>query len=1010
MTNASGSWQDTTILPAGSNIKYATDYQQVGGTQYMLVTNTSSDTWFYYNSGSGWQQGNQAITGDSDLDFAVNSSGVGMVITLDDGADFIRDINYATGDIGATTNSAPTVTGLPAGIAITEDIQGNLDISSSSFADSDSSSITVTLSVSTGTIGVSASGGNDTSTVTIVGTPAAVNQYLDIASNVHYNPPLNLNGTNAATLTVSADDGSGIVVLGTVPINIAAVNDAPKTLIGGGFTVMEDVASPLTGISFADVDAGAHSVTATFLVPSGALAATSSGSVMVNNTPQALMLTGSIDDINAFIAASKLTFTPAQDATAPVPLTIQINDNGNTGSGGPQTVFTSTHIIVNAVNDAPTVTTSVGASAFTEPDGPNNAPVIVDSGLTVGDVDNTTLASATVSITNNFETAEDELAFVNNGVTMGNISAGYDTGTGVLTLTSAGATADLAEWEAALRAVTYNNVDDSPSTAARTISFVVNDGFDESTVATKTITVTAVNDTPTDISLTSAAVAENAPGADIGVLTTADPDQGDTHTYSVGDSRFEVLADGTLKLRDSVSLDYESEQSVTLKITSTDSGGLFVDRTFTVNVADVNDAPVIISDGGGTTAAISVAENTRAVTTVTADDPDIGDALTYSVTGGADAHLFAIDPVTGRLSFKTAPDFETPADVGGDNIYDVTVRATDNGSSFDEQALSVTVTDVGETLPNAGPRFTGPSELSVGENQAAVAALAAYDPDGDALTYKITGGADAALFQIDARTGELSFIEAPDFEAPGSAAGSNDYQVRVEVSDGSFQASRLFHVSVTDTDDETAGTDNERVGTDGDDVFHASDEAEHFLGGDGRDTVIFTGPHDDYAVTVLPDGTVTVAYGDAVDTLDSIERLQFEDGTLAFDTEGTAGQMFRLYQAVFGREPDAEGLGYWVRHQDAGQSSFEDVARSFMASPEFEQRYGSEDELSNADFLDLLYQNVLGRDPDADGFAYWTDKLDTGQTNFGDLLAFFSDSKENIAGTADAVSDGIWFA
>src|SRR5690606_34112768 len=97
-----------------------------------------------------------------------------------------------------TTNSAPTVTGLPASIAITEDIQGNLDISSSSFADSDSSSITVTLSVSTGTIGVSASGGNDTSTVTIVGTPAAVNQYLDIASNVHYNPPLNLNGTNAA--------------------------------------------------------------------------------------------------------------------------------------------------------------------------------------------------------------------------------------------------------------------------------------------------------------------------------------------------------------------------------------------------------------------------------------------------------------------------------------------------------------------------------------------------------------------------------------------------------------------------------------------------------------------------------------------------------------------------------------------------------------------------------------------------------------------------------------------
>ncbi|MHA6644805.1 DUF4214 domain-containing protein [Mesorhizobium sp. A623] len=80
-----------------------------------------------------------------------------------------------------------------------------------------------------------------------------------------------------------------------------------------------------------------------------------------------------------------------------------------------------------------------------------------------------------------------------------------------------------------------------------------------------------------------------------------------------------------------------------------------------------------------------------------------------------------------------------------------------------------------------------------------------------------------------------------------------------------------------------------------------------------------------------------------------------------------------------------------------------------VGSPEFAQHYGSEDSLSSTAFINLLYENVLGREPDADGFAYWTNKLDTGQTNHGDLLAFFSDSNENIAGTADAVSDGIWF-
>jgi len=144
-------------------------------------------------------------------------------------------------------------------------------------------------------------------------------------------------------------------------------------------------------------------------------------------------------------------------------------------------------------------------------------------------------------------------------------------------------------------------------------------------------------------------------------------------------------------------------------------------------------------------------------------------------------------------------------------------------------------------------------------------------------------------------------------------------------------------------------------------------------------------------------------------TLPDLDRVQFGDGTLAFDVDGISGRVFRLYQAVFGREPDTEGLGYWIRHQDMGQSSFEDVIRSFMDSPEFSQRYGSEGSLSNRGFIELLYENVLGRAYDEEGFSYWDEKLETGQTNRQDLLAFFSDSDENLARTADATADGIWF-
>mgnify|MGYP000001723529 CR=1 FL=1 len=64
-------------------------------------------------------------------------------------------------------------------------------------------------------------------------------------------------------------------------------------------------------------------------------------------------------------------------------------------------------------------------------------------------------------------------------------------------------------------------------------------------------------------------------------------------------------------------------------------------------------------------------------TTVTANDPDTSDTLTFSIIGGVDAGLFSIDPVTGELTFDVAPDFESPTDNDGDNVYEVTVQASD---------------------------------------------------------------------------------------------------------------------------------------------------------------------------------------------------------------------------------------------------------------------------------------------------------------------------------------------
>ncbi|HTV69701.1 MAG TPA: cadherin domain-containing protein [Rhizobiaceae bacterium] len=104
----------------------------------------------------------------------------------------------------------------------------------------------------------------------------------------------------------------------------------------------------------------------------------------------------------------------------------------------------------------------------------------------------------------------------------------------------------------------------------------------------------------------------------------------------------------------------------------------------------LNTPPSIISDGGGDAAEITLAENTKVVTTVSALDPDAGQSLTYSISGGSDAGRFGIDPITGELSFLSAPDFETPSDADADNVYEVEVGVSD-GQASDVQLLTVTI-------------------------------------------------------------------------------------------------------------------------------------------------------------------------------------------------------------------------------------------------------------------------------------------------------------------------------
>ncbi len=195
-------------------------------------------------------------------------------------------------------------------------------------------------------------------------------------------------------------------------------------------------------------------------------------------------------------------------------------------------------------------------------------------------------------------------------------------------------------------------------------------------------------------------VAENAANGTVVGLTTlaTDLDVSDSVSYSLDNNaggRFAInMITGVVTVADGTLLDRETDSShnITIRATSTDMSSST--RVFTISVLPVNDhIPTITSNGGGATAAVSIADNTAAVTTVTATDADLpAQTLTFSIWGGADAALFTINNSTGELQFLAAPDYGMPNDADANNIYEVVVAAED-GVNSDVQSVSIAVLD-----------------------------------------------------------------------------------------------------------------------------------------------------------------------------------------------------------------------------------------------------------------------------------------------------------------------------
>ena len=248
--------------------------------------------------------------------------------------------------------------------------------------------------------------------------------------------------------------------------------------------------------------------------------------------------------------------------------------------------------------------------------------------------------------------------------------------------------------------------------------------------------------------------------------------------------------------------DSDHDNTYVVQVGASD-GNLSGIQTIDVYVTDV--APVITSNGGATTANVAQPENATAVTTVTASDGN-GPSPAFSIAGGSDAGRFQINATTGALSFLAAPNFESPGDTDANNNYVVQVRASD-GALFDDQVITVNVTNVNEAPVITSNGGATTANIAQPENATAVTTVTASDVDGPALAFSIAGGSDAARFQINATTGALSFIHAPNFEAPGDADANNSYVVQVRASDGSLVDDQTITINVSNVVEPPKGQD-----------------------------------------------------------------------------------------------------------------------------------------------------------------------------------------------------------
>jgi VCBS repeat-containing protein len=625
----------------------------------------------------------------------------------------------AGGTLSYTENQAATA--IDTGLTITDVDSANLTGATVTISGNFNSAQDVLAFTNIGSITfVSYTGG----VLTITGTDTVGNYQAALRTVTYQNTSDNPTAANR-TITWIVNDGTDPSVAKTSTVQVTAVNDAPVAVNdgpGGSYQVLSGATVTVVapGVLSNDTDAELSALTVSSVTGTGAPQAVG------GTSGTATTLHGSV----TMFADGHFTYTHNNDAATSDSFTYTANDGALDSNNATVTITIIHNQRPVGVNDSYTVTE--GLSNVT----PNST--LVANSVLANDTDAENDPKTAVLVSGPLHAAASSFTLNSNG--------------------------------------TFTYTHDGTDTGNDSFTYTPNDAIGAGNVTTVTINVTPVNDPPVITSANTANVPENTTA----VLTvTSTDEESNTVTYSITGGadqlKFSIVSgSGALSFITPPNFEAPTDSGANnvydVQVTAND-GTNNTPQNIAVTVTNVDEAPVFTSS-----ATPSVPENTTAVITVNATDPEAA-AVTYAITGGADQLKFSINTSSGALTFNVAPNFEAPTDADANNIYLVQVTATDQTAHSGVQSLSVTVTNA-----NDPPVITSANTASVFENSTAVLTVTSTDQDANTVTYSVTGGLDQSKFSIV--SGALSFITPPNFEAPTDSNADNQYIVQVTANDG----------------------------------------------------------------------------------------------------------------------------------------------------------------------------------------------------------------------------------